>query len=123
MRAMGDSMLKLIPRGVSSGLIDQDMQAFIGVAHAFRGDKAKALAGARGGTTPAVIARDAVRAGDYYIIHGGIAAVVGANDEAIAAYEKALAIPSSTSRSLLRTDPMLENLRKDPRFQKLIAAP
>jgi serine/threonine protein kinase/tetratricopeptide (TPR) repeat protein len=123
MRAMGDSMLKLIPRGVSTGFMDQDMRAFIAVAHAFRGDKAKALEGARSGTVPAVTSRDAVRAGDYYIIHGGIAAVVGANDEAIAAYEKALAIPSSTSRSMLRTDPMLENLRKDPRFQRLIAAP
>ncbi|HMF86735.1 MAG TPA: tetratricopeptide repeat protein, partial [Gemmatimonadaceae bacterium] len=123
MRAMGDSMLKLIPRGVSSGFMDQDMKAFIAVAHAFRGDKAKALEGARSGTLPAVTSRDAVRAGDYFIILGGVAAVLGENDEAIAAYEKALAIPSSTSRSMLRTDPMLENLRKDPRFQRLIAAP
>jgi hypothetical protein len=28
-----------------------------------------------------------------------------------------------TSRGMLRADPMLENLRKDPRFQRLIAAP
>ena len=102
--------------------MDQDCEPYC-VAHAFRGDKTKALEGARSGTVPAVISRDAVRAGDYYIILGGVAAVLGENEEAIAAYEKALAIPSSTSRSMLRADPMLENLRKDPRFQKLIAAP
>jgi eukaryotic-like serine/threonine-protein kinase len=123
MRAAGDSMLKLIPRGISSGMMDQDMRAFMSVAYAFRGDKAKALEEARSGTAPAVISRDAVRAGDYWIILGGVAAFVGANDEAIAAYEKALAIPSMTSRGMLRADPMLENLRKDSRFQKLIAAP
>ena len=123
MRAVGDSMLKLIPRGVTGFMMNLDMRAFTAVAHAFRGDKANALEGARAGTVPAITSLDAVRAGDYWIILGGIAAVVGENEEAIAAYEKALAIPSMTSRAMLRADPMLENLRKDPRFQRLIAAP
>jgi TolB-like protein/Tfp pilus assembly protein PilF len=123
MKAIGDSMMKLVPRDVAKGLFDQDMRSMMAAAYAFRGDKAKALAEARSGTLPEVTSRDAVRAGDYFIVLGGVAAVVGENDEAIAAYEKALAIPSQTSRGMLRVDPMLENLRKDPRFQKLIAGP
>jgi serine/threonine-protein kinase len=121
MRAIGDSMLKLIPRKVETGLFDQDMRAMMAAAYAFRGDKEKALEHARSGTLPTITSRDAVRTGDYLIILGGVAAVVGANDEAIAAFEKALAIPSQMSRAMLRADPMYDNLRKDPRFLKLIA--
>jgi TolB-like protein/tetratricopeptide (TPR) repeat protein len=121
MKAIGDSMLKLVPRNIETGLFDQDMRALMAAAYAFCGDKAKALEEARSGTVPAVAARDAVRAGDYLVVLGSVAAVVGANDEAIAAFAKALAIPSSASRASLRVDPMFENLRKDPRFQKLIA--
>jgi hypothetical protein len=97
------------------------MRSLMAAAYAFRGDKERALEEARSGTVPAVAARDAVRAGDYLIVLASVAAVVGANDEAIATFEKVLARPSSTSRALLRIDPMFENLRKDPRFQKLIA--
>jgi TolB-like protein/tetratricopeptide (TPR) repeat protein len=122
MRAIGDSMMRLVPRGVAKGLFDQDMRSLMAAAYAFRGDRVKALEEARSGVVPAVMSRDAVRAGDYLLVLGGVAAVVGANDEAIAAYQKALAIPSPISRAMLRADPMLENLRKDPRFQRLIAA-
>jgi serine/threonine protein kinase/tetratricopeptide (TPR) repeat protein len=123
MRAIGDSMLKLVPKNVKTGMIDQDMRAMMAVAYAFRGDSARALREARSGTVPAVISRDAVRAGDYFVLLGSVAAVVGAYDDAIPAFEKALSIPSLSSRALLRVDPMFEDIRKDPRFQKLIAAP
>jgi hypothetical protein len=114
-------MLKLIPKKIATGLFDQDMRSLMAAAYAFRGDKARALEEARSGTAPEVAARDAVRAGDYLVVLGSVAAVVGANDEAIAAFEKALSFPSSASRASMRVDPMFENLRKDARFQKLIA--
>ena len=114
-------MLKLVPRKVETGLFDQDMRMLMAAAHAFRGEKEKALEHARSGTVPTITSRDAVRTGDYLIILGGVAAVVGANDEAIAAFEKVLAMPSQMSRAMLRADPMYDNLRKDPRFLKLIA--
>ncbi|HMJ17274.1 MAG TPA: protein kinase, partial [Gemmatimonadaceae bacterium] len=108
MRAIGDSMLKLIPKKIATGLFDQDMRSLMAAAYAFRGDRERALEEARSGTVPAVAARDAVRAGDYLIVLASVAAVVGANDEAIATFEKVLGRPSSTSRALLRVDPMFE---------------
>jgi hypothetical protein len=58
-----------------------------------------------------------------------VAARMGEPDRAIAALQKLLSIPSSGGLSvpltpaLLRLDPMFYPLRKDPRFQKLVASP
>jgi hypothetical protein len=60
-----------------------------------------------------------------------VAARTGDTDRAISTLEKLLSIPYEAplaanpplTPALLRLDPMFESLRKDLRFQKLIAAP
>lgn len=42
-------------------------------------------------------------------------------DEGIEALNKVLSVPSYSSRSLLRVDPLPAPLRKDPRFQRLVS--
>ena len=121
MKAAADSMVSLAPPHTEETPQAQDVREFIAVARALRGEKARALELARKGTAQAVAAGDAIRLGDYLTTHGTIAALTGENDEAIATLGKALAVPSFTSRGWLRQDPIFENLRKDPRFQRLIA--
>jgi serine/threonine protein kinase/Tfp pilus assembly protein PilF len=76
------------------------------------------------------IERDALTGPRPLEILARVAARIGDGDRSISALEKLLSIPYEAplaanpplTPALLRLDPMFEPLRKDPRFQKLIAA-
>jgi serine/threonine protein kinase/Tfp pilus assembly protein PilF len=94
------------------------------------GDNAAALTLAERAIAMFPIDKDALSGPRPLDILARVAARIGDHDRSISTLEKLLSIPYEAplaanpplTPALLRLDPMFEPLRKDPRFQKLVAA-
>ena len=94
------------------------------------GDNNAALALTEGAIKMSPIERDALMGPRPLEILARVAARIGDVDRSISALEKLLSIPYEAplaanpplTPALLRLDPMFESLRKNPRFEKLVAS-
>jgi serine/threonine protein kinase/Tfp pilus assembly protein PilF len=95
------------------------------------GDNAAALILAERAITMMPIEKDALTGPRPLDILARVAASIGDHERSIATLTKLLSIPYEAplaanppiTAALLRLDPMFDSLRKDPRFQKLVAFP
>jgi TolB-like protein/Tfp pilus assembly protein PilF/class 3 adenylate cyclase len=95
------------------------------------GDKAAAFSLLERAMAVTPIEKDALAGPQPIEYLARVAARMGEPDRAIAALQKLLSIPYNgglasgvpLTPALLRLDPMFDPLRKDPRFQKLVASP
>ena len=103
---------------------DPDLHLALGFAAAGLGMKDDAIREGRKATSLIPVSRDSFSGPGYLTQLAQLYVRVGENDQAIATLREALALPSSggsISPALLKLDPIWDPLRKDPRFQKLIA--
>jgi len=95
------------------------------------GDKAEALVLAERAQRIIPLEKDALHGPIPLEILARVAAGTGEPDRAIAAVQKLLLTPATgplasnapLTPALLRLDPMFDPLRRDPRFEKLVASP
>jgi TolB-like protein/Tfp pilus assembly protein PilF len=103
---------------------DPDLHLALGFAAAGLGLKDEAKREGRKATTLLPVSRDNYSGPGYLTQLAQIYLRVGENDQAIDTLRDVMAVPSggvSISPALLKLDPAWDPLRKDPRFQKLIA--
>ena len=95
--------------------------SMLALAYAGLGDKEKALAQAQQAVKD--YARDAAFKPTAEITLAQVQARFGERDAAMAALPHLLEVPAGLNVANLKLDPLWDPLRKDPRFQKLIAGP
>jgi TolB-like protein/Tfp pilus assembly protein PilF len=102
-----------------------DCVSLLAMVYAGLGDKDAAMRQAKRAMELLPASKDALAGPFYEAVWAAVLARFGEKDAAIAALQHLLTVPSFNpiTRALLRLDPNWDNLRDDPRFQKLIAEP
>ncbi len=103
---------------------DPNLHLALGFAGAGLGLKDEAIREGRKATALLPVSRDALSGSSYLGFLAQLYVRLGENDQALDTLRKLLALPSSgvaISPALLKLDPVWDPLRKDPRFQKLVA--
>jgi tetratricopeptide (TPR) repeat protein len=119
--AYGDSARVALEQQLTATPEDGQRHSLLGVALAYMGRKDAAIREGERGLAITPPERDA-QSGTY-LVHqlARIYILTGEQDRAIDLLERLLRMPYYLSRGWLRIDPQFDRLRKNPRFQRLVA--
>jgi tetratricopeptide (TPR) repeat protein len=119
---LADSVIAVAPRSLNGTFFDSELHADLALAYAVAGDRERVIAEGKLSMAKTPVSVDALRAARNLEMIARSEVVVGAYDEAVATLEEVLSIPADLSVAELRVDPWFDPLRKNPRFQKLVAS-
>ena len=119
---LADSVIAVVPRSLNGTFFDSELHADLALGYAVASDRQRAIAEAKLSMAKTPVSVDALRAARNLEVIARSEVVAGAYDEAVATLEQVLSIPSDLSAAELRVDPWFEPLRKNLRFQKLVAS-
>jgi tetratricopeptide (TPR) repeat protein len=119
---LADSVIAVAPRSMNGTFFDSELHADLALAYAVTGDRQRAIAEAKLSMAKTPVSVDALRAARNLELIARSEVVAGAYDDAVATLEQVLSIPSDLSAAELRADPWFDPLRKNVRFQKLVAS-
>jgi tetratricopeptide (TPR) repeat protein len=100
---------------------DPQLHSLLGLSLAYLGKKDEAIREGERAVALRGIARDGIQGpGDVWQL-SRILTIVGEQEKAIDRLEQVLKVPAYLSPGWLKIDPNFDPLRKNPRFQKLVA--
>ncbi len=122
LRLHAEEARKVVEEQLRTGPQDAGRHAVLGLALAYLGRKEEAIREGRRAVELFPVSRDAQ--GGPYFRHqlARIYTIAGEPEKALDELEALLKIPSLLSPGWLKIDPNFDPLRKNPRFQKLVAA-
>ncbi|MGH7514884.1 MAG: hypothetical protein ACREOQ_18415, partial [Gemmatimonadales bacterium] len=120
-RANADTARAALEEQLRAAPLDGQRRVFLGLALAFMGRKAEAIAEGRRGTELWPISRDFSNGTYVQLQLARIYMIVGEPELAMDQLEPLLKVPNYLSSGWLRIDPTWARLKNNPRFQRLAA--